>query len=114
KSTAVLTLIHVLVNIADDWVADLPFCTGEQRHWADVHHLMHGRRERETGACHAPDPRAPNAAADDDYFRLVIATAGAPEPHAAALDLDPNDLGVGRDRQRSGLLCVLAHDRPGA
>ena len=38
---AVLTLVHEGVHVANDWPLDIALAVGEERHGADVLHLVH-------------------------------------------------------------------------
>ena len=61
----------------------------------------------------ARDPRAPDAAGDDDGVGLDVALVRADARDAAVLDVDAGDLDAGGDRQRAQLLRLLAHQRAG-
>ena len=48
----------------------------QDRNRPDVDHLMHRRSERDSGAGHPGDPRAPHPAGDHDVFGLDPALVG--------------------------------------
>ena len=98
---AVLPLVHVRVDVADDREEDLARRLLEERDRADADHLVDGGRERDRGAGHLRDPRAPDAAADEDVLRLDRALVGVHSPDAPVLDVDPGHLGARGDRQRA-------------
>ena len=77
EARALLALVHVGVHVADDRVLDQPLGVGEPRRRADVDHLVDHRRERDRGAGHARDPRAPHAAGDHDPVGVDVAAGGA-------------------------------------
>ena len=80
KLVPVLALVHVRVHVADDRVADLALAVLEDRHRPDVDHLVDRRRERDRRAGHPGDPRAPDAAGDDDRVGLDVALVRADAP----------------------------------
>jgi hypothetical protein len=114
QAAPVLALVHVHVHVAHDRVLDRGLGVGEARHRPDVHHLVHGGRQRDRGARHLREQRAPHAAGDRDEFGLDVARGRAHAPHAAALDVDARDLHVGDHLERPGGLRLLAHQRAGA
>ena len=93
---SVLALVHVRVHVADDRELDRALRVLEARHRADVDHLVHGRRERDAGARHPRELRAPDAAGDDDDARLDVALGRPDAGDAAARGLDVEHLGAGR------------------
>ena len=103
EAAAVLALVHVRVHVAHDRELDRALGVGEARHRADVDHLVHRGRERDRGAGHARQARAPDAAGDHDDVGLDVAARGAHALDAAALDVDAEHLGVGGHRQRAGV-----------
>ena len=56
--------------------------------------------------------RAPDAAGDDDRLDVDVAVGRTDPPHAAALDVDPENLDARSDRQRAVGRRPLAHERP--
>ncbi len=69
---ALLALVHVDVHVAHDRVLDHARGLGEPGRRPDVDHLVHRRGERDRGAGHGGDQRAPDAAADDDRVGLDV------------------------------------------
>ena len=62
----------------------------------------------------AGDPRAPAAAGDHEAVGIEVAPRGPDAFDRAALDVDPEHLGVGRDRHAGLALAAFPHDRAGA
>src|ERR1039458_9405541 len=110
---AVLALVHVGVHVPDDRVADLPHGAFEQRDGPDADHLVHDRGERDPGARHPRDARAPYAAADRARAGLDVALGGTDPGNCAAVGVDAQHLGAGQHPQRARLLRLLAHQGPG-
>ncbi len=106
-----LALVHVGVHVADDRHLDVAFGAGEARHRADVDHLMHGRGERDAGAGHARDARAPDSAGDHDRVGLDLAGGRAHAANAAALDVDRHHLRLRHHLQGARGLGAFPHDR---
>jgi hypothetical protein len=70
------------------------------------------RRERDEGAGHIGHLRAPDAAGDDDLLRLDVA-ARRPHPVDPPVShLEPEDLGVRGDLERTHLLGLLPAEGP--
>ena len=69
--------------------------------------------ERDRRAGHPGDPRAPDAAGDDDDVGLDGPGVRVDAPDAAGLDVDAGDLDARGDGQRAHLLGGLAHQRAG-
>ena len=65
-------------------------------------------------AGHPGEPRAPDAAGDDDRFRLDVAFRRTDSPDPAALDVDPEHLDAGRDGERAVGRGLLPHEGSGA
>src|SRR5258708_19986165 len=89
----------------------LPGRVGQHGDGADADHLVARGGERDRGARHFGDPRAPDTAGDDDDFRLDGAGVRVDAPDPAGLDVDTRDLDAGGDRKRAHLLRFLAHQR---
>ena len=94
EADAVLALVHEHVHVAHDRELDRARRALEARHRADVDHLVHGRRERDVGACHPREQRAPHPARDHDHLGLDRAARGVHAPDAAVLDVHPADTSV--------------------
>ena len=110
---AVLALVHVRVHVAHDRVLDLADGVLEERDGPDADHLVDRGCERDDGAGHRRDARAPDAAGDDHDVRLEVAALRPDARHVAVFDIDPGDLGHRRDLEGAHRLRALAHDRAG-
>ena len=65
-----LPLVTEGVHVAHDRVADLVVGFGEDIHWADISHLVHGGHQRNIGVGHVSDAVGPDTASDDHVFSL--------------------------------------------
>jgi hypothetical protein len=92
---------------------DHPLRVRKPRRRADVDHLVDHRRQRDRGARHPCDQRAPYAAADHHQIGVEVAAGRADALNASLRDIDAENHGVSghghpaRDR-------AFAHDRAGA
>ena len=74
---------------------------------------MHGGRERNGGAGHAGDARAPDPAGHDHRLGPDVSTIRTDASDVAVLHVDAGHLHVGEGAQSAQLLCFLAHERAG-
>ena len=110
-----LALVAERVHVADDRVGDLLVGLLQDVDRADVGHLVHRRRERDVGAGHRRDARAPHAAGDRDVLGLDAALVGDDRAVTGRrrVGLDVEHLGVGEHLQGAGGDRLLAHQRAG-
>ena len=113
EARPVLALVHVGVHVSHDREGDLAGRVLEDRHRADVDHLVHRGRQGDRCPGHARDARAPDAAGDDDDVGPDVALVGAHAGHATLDDVEPGHLRLRRDRQRADVDRRLAHERAG-
>ena len=109
----VLALVHVRVHVADDREGDLARGLLEERDRADGDHLVRRGRQRDRRPGHARDPRAPDAARDEDVLAVDRALVGVHTACSASLDVDARHLGAG-EHACAASLGVLAHERAGS
>ena len=109
---AVLALVHVRVDVADDRVPDLHIRVLEERDRPDVDHLVDRRGQRDGRAGHPRDAWAPDAARDHDRLGLDVAVVRSDARDATLLHVDAGHLDTRADRERAQLLRLLAHERP--
>ena len=74
---------------------------------------MHGGRERNGGAGHAGDARAPDPAGHDHRLGPDVSTIRTDASDVAVLHVDTGHLHVGERAQRAQLLGLLAHEGAG-
>jgi len=110
---AALALVHQRVHVPDDRERDLRAGALELRDGAHVDHLVHRGGQRDGGAGHAGEARAPHPAGEHHELGVDVPAVGPHATHPAALGVDAQDLGVRRDGQRRHVRRLLAHERPG-
>ena len=109
-----LALVAEGVHVADDREGDFGVGRLEDVDRADVGHLVHGRGERDAGAGHCREPRAPNPAGDHHVLGLDATPVGEHSLHPGGspghrLGLDVDHLGVGEHLQDAIGDCLIAH-----
>ncbi len=104
-----LALVHVRVHVPNDRVRDLARRIHEERHRSDVDHLVHGGGQRDGGAGHPGDARAPHPTADRHHVGPDHPSVGPHAAHAALLDVDAEHLCAREHEEGAPLLGVLAH-----
>ena len=112
-----LALVAERVHVADDREGQLLVGLLEDVDGADIGHLVHGRGERDGGAGHGSDARAPHTAGDDDVLGLDAALVGDDgldlrQAVGHVFGLEREHLGVGEHLQCALLLSLLTHPRP--
>src|SRR2546422_11297874 len=98
---AMLALVPIGIHVADDGVLDLADGIGKERHRPDTDHLVHGGTERDRGAGHAGETRAPDATRDHHGFGFDIPFARPHSPYAALFDIDARHLGARDHAERA-------------
>src|SRR5438445_10016151 len=105
----VLALVTIGIHVADDGVLDLADGIGEERHRPDTDHLVHRGTERNRGAGHAGEPRAPDAARDHHGLGFDVALVRPHATHPAVFDIDGRHLGARDYAEGTHRLRLLAH-----
>jgi hypothetical protein len=108
---AVLALVAEGVHVPDDREGDLTGPLGQLRDRPHGDHLVHGGGQRDRGARHLGELRAPDAAGDHDGLGLDVAAGGAHPADTAFLDVHADHLDGGHDGQRTGRQRRLPHER---